>query len=1479
MQNSPNMTTAPLSLPKGGGAIQGMGEALNAAGPTGEASMTLPLPVSEGRGVAPGLSLSYSSSAGNGPFGMGWFCQPPTISLRTSHGTPRYDDSDSFLDPSGEVMHVAADEQGNPACSISNKLCGVTLSGDYAVSRYQPRIVHDFSRIERWAPQDEISSAFWVMFSTNGQVHVFGKNSHARMADPHNAQHVAQWLLEETVTPTGEHIYYHYRAEDGAGCDAKEIAQHGEAGASRYLSHICYGNIKPDTRPLSLGDALPEESMWLFQLLFDYGERSTSIYRRPDFYNADQWAVRPDCFSRFEYGFEVRTRRLCRQVLMFHRLETLQGNASGEDIPALVARLVLSYDLNDSISTLVSARQLAHEDDQTPVLLPPLEFDYQRPDLSQIPDWQPMPQLDGMNRFQSYQLIDLYGEGVPGVLYQGSPGAWYYRQPLRDENADGNNGVTYGAMATLPEIPSLQGDAALVDINGDGRLEWLITSAGIRGHHSLTQEGRWTPFIPLAALPTEFFHPDALLEDLTGDGLADLLLIGPKSVRLYRNSAQGWDKAVQVVQRDDLVLPLSNRDAAKLVAFSDLLGTGQQHLVEINSDNVKCWPNLGHGLFGAPLSLPGFSPATTHFNPEQVFLADFDGSGTTDILYAHSTFIELFINQCGNRFAAPVRIELPEGVKFDSTCQLQIADVQGLGTSGIILTVPHSSPGHWRLDLTREKPWLLKAMNNNMGANTSLFYRSSAQFWLDEKQRRLANGQAAVSYLPFPVHLLWRTELCDEITGNVLSSSFGYGHGAWDGREREFRGFGRVSQLDTDGQSVGTRRLTTVPLYPTRTVSWYSTGLPAIDARLPQEFWAGDEQAFVPFDSRFTQYDPAVGGDVAFSPSDENLYWLNRAFKGTPLRNEVYGEDGTPQALVPYSVTEHGAQVREIPSSSGFEPSAWVSEVETRSWNYERTSTDPQCSQQITLKIDDYGCVTDSVSIAYPRRPAPKVSPYPDTLPETLFASSYDPQQALLRLTRRQQRYHHLVQDDALYLGLPDVSRTDAWEYESTKIPDGGFNQEHFIGDFNLSGSITQQTLQGYERVIYQGNEGLPAFPPLVAFTESAAFDAASLAAFGSVFSEDSLADTLTAAGYVPATVPFSDDDEMTVWAARQGYTRYGDLTTFYRPQAERSTLLTGATNVTWDTHHCTPVATEDAAGLMCQVVIDYRFLSPRLLTDANDNQQFVTMNALGQVTSSRFWGTENGEVAGYSSPDTAAFIPPATVEDALALQSGIPVAECSVYDPHSWMPEWEGIGADAKCALNKSQLTEQGVLTEDNRICALALHRWLKNMPARASLFSGLIRTPVHAVTIITDRYDSDPAQQCRQSVAFSDGFGRQLQTAVRYGAGEAWQRKEDGALVVDEAGSPVSAYAQTRWAISGRTEFDGKGQGIRTYQPYFLDTWRYVTDDSARNDLYADTHYYDPLGRVTRIITAKGYRRESFTTPWFVVSEDENDTASAIG
>src|SRR5579885_3851956 len=75
---------APPSLPKGGGAIRGMGEKFAANPVSGTGAASVPIYASPGRGgFGPQLVLGYDSGAGNGPFGLGWHVAVPALSRPT----------------------------------------------------------------------------------------------------------------------------------------------------------------------------------------------------------------------------------------------------------------------------------------------------------------------------------------------------------------------------------------------------------------------------------------------------------------------------------------------------------------------------------------------------------------------------------------------------------------------------------------------------------------------------------------------------------------------------------------------------------------------------------------------------------------------------------------------------------------------------------------------------------------------------------------------------------------------------------------------------------------------------------------------------------------------------------------------------------------------------------------------------------------------------------------------------------------------------------------------------------------------------------------------------------------------------------------------------------------------------------------------------------------------------------------------------
>ncbi|MCU5775374.1 virulence protein [Erwiniaceae bacterium BAC15a-03b] len=1443
MQTTEPLRLNPPSLPSGGGAITGLKSDTPVAAPDGGASLSIQFPVSGGRGYAPTLVLNYHSQRGNGPFGMGWDLDLPSVRRRSDKGVPLYDLSDEFIGPDGEVLVAVQTSSGEEKRSASSLLEGSETLGKFIVRSFRARSESDFSRLEYWTPDGGTGVDFWVLYRPDGQVHLLGRNPQARIWDPQNHAHTAVWLLESSVSPGGEQIYYQYRGEDNKNCDAAELKAHPDAGsvaetdtdsraydgAQRYLVAAYYGNKKAARSLPALTEPLREYD-WIFVVKIDYGVRVTSkesppSWQRPTY---GDWALRKDLFSRYQYGFDLRTRRLARQVLLFHRINTLKGSRNEGEPLELVSRLLFDHNENASLTTISWLQLMAYEQGtRTLRVLPPHECFWQSFENPTNPRWQTLTP-GGLSPLQPWQLVDLNGEGMAGILYQDN-GGWWYRAPERRAGND-PDAVSWGDATPLPVIPAARARGTLADLNGDGYLEWVITAPGIAGRYERTPEDGWLHFTPLSALPTEYHHPRAQLADILGAGLSDLLLIGPRSVRLYAAQGDGWAGGKTVVQSADIMLPVPGADARVLVAFSDMAGSGQQQLVEIRATGVQYWPNLGHGRFGHAIEMPGFS--VSDFNPDQLYLADIDGSGTTDLIYARSDQLQIWRNQCGNRFAPPFAVRLPAGVRYDRTCYLYLADIQGLGVASLLLTIPHPTPRHWLCNLSTAKSGLLIGMTNNMGARHRFFYRSSAQFWLDEKAAAVATGAPIPPcYLPFAVHCLQRVEMQDEITGNLLVSSIRYRHGAWDRQERELRGFGWVEVSDSDTIAAeGSAKEISMPAVQR---NWYATGLPALDKQLASEYWQGDKAAFSSFTPRFTE--GSGDSEQTIEADEHNAFWLQRGLRGLLLRSELYGRDGSHQATVPYSVTENRPQVRLV-QSKGKYPVVWPAVVVSRTYLYERIDSDPQCSEQLGLTCDEYGQPLRQLTIHYPRRARPATNPWPENLPASLFADSFDEQQQWLRLQLLQSSQYHLsnLTNGIWWLGLADRSRGDVYLHPASAVPAGGLTLELLLKNDSLVAPQLPSVLTGQQQIWYfnalsQPSPRAPGFPPRVAFMETAGLDSEMVSELAGKVTENNL----TQAGWQQADYLFPRDSEKNkkLWVARQGYLNYAAQDHFWLPVSYQETLLTGKITVTRTAFDCAIKQLTDASGLTVSAEYNWYFLQPCRITDANDNQYSVTFDALGRVTTMRFSGTENGQQSGYSS---ASVTIPVSASDAFELgkKGPLAVAQCVAYIADSW---------------------------------------WSTTRQAGAKM-------PPHVVILTTDRYDSDPAQQIRQQVIFNDGFGRVLQVSTRQENGAAWQQNDDNSLSTDSEGLPLVVNTPHRWSISGRTEYDNKGQRVRQYQPFFLDGWKYLRDDSARRDLYADTHYYDATGRETDVKTAKGWLRRRLYTPWCVVNEDENDTAAEI-
>lgn len=1432
-------------------------------GVTGQRSYTLPLPTLDARSLNPELQLVYDGNAGNGTCGLGWDLPLTAISRKTSKGVPKYEDADIMQADGTDLRpELTADDK---ILSTRRTLGIGRRAREFSVVRYIPRLESTFDRYELWTPDD--GNPFWIIARADGSQQCYGITPDSCIYDPEIPGHIAAWLLVEIRNAVGENIFFEYKRDDN------EVDPRFDYRAQRYLRQVCYCNKTASSDLLCLDHAQPQDLEWLFRLIVDYGERDTGLDAVPPFKAPDEnaWPLRSDPYRMHRYGFEVGSRRLCRQFLLFN-------NTGPEKV--LVNRLLLEHQATAlHYNHLSAAHYMSYDAEGRVKHSPPLEYFYEAFTPNTVPQaFLALDHMPGLNDGQLYHCVDLFGEGVPGFLCQ-YDGAWYYREPLR--GTPGTDEIVYGPWSLLPLIPNADSNKTVVqiltDLTGDGCLDWVVAQPGGSGYYTFNPDGSWSSFKPFNRFPLEFFHPLAQMGDLSGDGLQSLALIGPKSVRVYANlREQGFAPGQDVPHGPDR-LPLFGDTRSELVFFGGMGASGTD-LCRIRHDEIRCWINLGHGQFRSGFKLSDLSFDYGEFDADRVRIADLDGSGAPAFIYLSSDYFEIWFNHGGNGLAStPIRVPWPEGVRYDNFCQVSFADLQGVGCASLLLTVPHMKPQHYVYHFVSQRPYLLTGCNNNMGYGATLKHRSSMQFWMDEKRKELMARRRPVCRLPFPQMVLHCLQQVDEITGNQLNQFFEYFEGYYDGSEREFRGFGRVCQIDSELEPGTAESGHTAPM---RVTHWFHTGQ-CIDLPL-KNICELDPQATPLGATVYSRFDAVEGTEVTPKPYPGAENEVAYALSGRPLRSEVsQADDPEPTRL--FSLTEHRYRVRQVLDKPS---SLLVLEQETRSHQYERIMDDPLCQHVVNMEWDEYGLLTHGFTVACARRRTEADEPPFDQEDQRqAWMDSHDEQQQCFYLTETRAGFKHLTEEGHWLLGLPWRQRSNALKLPKGTLP-GGLRQEDisfesFTRHMDSAQWAAARELTSLSQQTYLEADGKLHFPPLAGPMEQAVFDKKALSAYDDIPPPFSIRAELQTIGYRPMNVFFPDDPVedglKNLWSADSGFFTYTGANGFYHVTDVQQTASHGVTHITGDENHLLTIAITLPDGCTTSITHDLHTLQPLSITDANDNIQEVLYEPGGQPMVHSFHGTEEGKPAGFMPLAEYPEQTDLSVEYALAHPKEVLASAASVVrtELHSWMP----LLAPGTLPLKRSEWIAKGLILPDGRIRASAL-RWLnqrkKRTASEQTLFE-IIRTakrqPVHSLNLVADRYHTDPLQLIQMVIAYIDGFGRELQSKQLVPPGDAYVATAENNLALDR-GQPRIAPADPRWRVSGRVEYNHKGETIRVYRPYFLNTHLCINDSSMRERGYHDRMFYDALGRPIQTINALGHLAFDILHPWFKLSYDFNDT-----
>lgn len=1379
MSNKSGTSNQVISLPQGGGALQGLGEKFSPDLHTGTGNFSVPIALPPGRnGFQPTLNLSYSTGNGSSAFGLGWSLAVPGISRKTAKGLPKYDDAqDTFILSGAEDLVLIEQVPG--------------------ISRYRPRTEGLFARIEHhYSTQHN----FWKVWSKDGLVSFYGTErpiqadagwqDPAAIAHPEDPTQIFAWKLSRTVDPFGNRIEYDYERDTRTGRD--------RTWNELYLKRIRYVDYDE-----------ADETRFLVSVTLEYAER-------------------PDAFSDHRAGFEIRTRKRCqRLVVQTHadqdyltRTYELIYLDQRTDLDNLDALLPLNR-----ASLLSQVRVVGHDGDRSEAL-PPLEFSYTR----FKPQGRKFLPVQGELPTQSLasanlELADLFGNGLPDLVEMN--GSIRYWRNLGNGKFDRPR-----EMRTAPSgVHLADSGVQLIDANGDGRIDLLVSQGNLAGYYSLRFDGTWDSrsFQRYSFAPSfNLEDPEVKLVDLDGDGVTDALRSGSSFECFFNHPEAGWHATRRVERRSLESFPNVSFSDPR-VKWADMNGDGLQDIVLVHDGKIEYWPNLGYGNWGQRVTMPNSPRFRYGYDPRHILLGDVDGDGVADLIYVDDRMVVLWINQHGNGWSDPIEIKgTPAVTDIDA---VRLVDLLGTGISGILWSRDRSSQTRnhlFFLDLTGGvKPYLLNQMDNHRGAVTHVEYASSVQFYLADEQQADTRWKTP---LPFPVQVVSKVEVFDQLSQGKLTTVYHYHHGYWDGAEREFRGFGRVEQLDSeifaDSDSEASQRRHFTP--PMLTKTWFHQG-PVGEAmgewqapNYRQEFWSDDPPVFERLEQQTTT---TLLQQLPRRARRDAL----RSLRSRVLRTEVYALDGSPHQNRPYTVTEFFHTVATLPIGNAATPlSEWQQRVFFPHTVAERTTQwergqEPMTQFQFMGDYDAYGQPQQQTQIACPRDwridAHPTSDAYLVTHSQTRFVQRDDRDRYIVDRVAVTTTYEGVdsrnltvfelkVEIEQNTAALKQIGQTLHYYDGSafTGLP------LHQIGDYGAL--VRTETLTLTPEILRDAYGEIPPYLTPVG---------ADWTGYPQEWRDrlPQLAGYLYRSGDEEIATGYFTITEQRQYDFQQALGGRGLVNAIRDP-------LGNLSEVVHDRYDLLPVRVTDAVGLTETAAYNYRVLQPAETIDPNGNRRHYQFTPMGMLQSVAVLGkADHAEGDSLTTP---------------SLQL--------VYDFRAFMERRQPLSVRTIQRLHHTHDVEVPDAERDQTL----------EIVEYSDGFGRLLQTRTLA-----------------EDITFGDRtFGNHVLPA------------DPAIALVESVGQQRTATDPVNVTVSGWQIYDNKGRVVEKYEPFFSTGWAYAAPQDLEFGQKA-MMFYDPRGQGIRTVNPDGSEQrviygipqdlsdpDSFTpTPWESYVYDANDNA----
>ena len=812
-ENKTGVSSQSISVPKGPGTIEGMGESFSAQASTGIATFSVPFALPAARGDAqPSLGLSYSSASGSGVAGIGWSVGVPFIARETDRGLPQYNDQSTWHAKQDRFVYNG----GQELVPISEPLAGEVLPtwAGAGWQYFRPRVEGSYLRFF-WNP----SQQKWRVQDKGGvilELGVVGTEEDAIEIDPNDPTRVFRWNLKRQLDPHGNEVRYYY--------DRLE-------GNVRYLTDILY------TQPPGMLSGIAR-SAWAYQVHLEYVDRTdvTRSYRR---------------------GWET---------IQGLRLSTVTVSAKDDD-PIGARRLVRTYRLSylpDSHLSLLSSVQAegrcSEAEPGERCALPKMRFRYTHVEVDANDDPvfadgfevinESVTPIDASPKHSVNEdytdLYDVNSDGLPDVVTM-MPGLYNHEHGLWIQGAGGHTD-RFGALqymglkavlgATASEITKHNPNLVSLDLNGDATID-LLHMPKVKTYSVYTplfEANKWwwdgrtidTADDLDARIDFSGDEDDIRVFDVNGDGLVDVVKTAGTALQVWfalgrypggdgRFGSATWtDFDTADLSMDPVLrcLPWSAtpiRFSDSDIKLGDMNGDGLTDIVRLRQGDIKYWPGRGDGTFGTgALGCEGgtfgqdtyvqmaTNPWFSDPDGSGLRIDDVNGDGLADLVQIRFQDVDIWYNHDGASWGQKRWLHgTPVSPSYQN--RVRIVDMNGSGTADILWGDGYA---YKYIDLSRgTRPWLLRRVDNGMGKTTEVTYATTTSQML----KAAAANDSWEKLSPVVHHVVERVTVRDNLEKigrppGVYVTNYTYRDPVYDGIQREFRGFSstKVTSLGDD---------------------------------------------------------------------------------------------------------------------------------------------------------------------------------------------------------------------------------------------------------------------------------------------------------------------------------------------------------------------------------------------------------------------------------------------------------------------------------------------------------------------------------------------------------------------------------------------------------------------------------------------------------------------------------------------------------